>query len=339
MMQVLVADDSAVTLKMIAGGLKRSGYEVMTAKDGRQALKALRNSTCQLVVSDWQMPHMTGIELCKAVRSEDLGRYIYVILLTSNDQPQDVLEGLEAGADDFVTKPFNPPEIAMRLATGVRLLTLESTEMTIFAMARLAESRDPETGAHLERVRSYCRILAEQLREHPKHREVVDREYIRLIYLTSPLHDIGKVAIPDCVLLKAGRLSNDEFEIMKNHALCGAATLEAAIDKFPNAGFLRMAHDITLTHHEKYDGTGYPNALKGDDIPLCGRIVALADVYDAVTSKRVYKEAFTHAVTRSVIVEGRSAHFDPDIVDAFLTAEQSFLDVREQFAKQDALAA
>ena len=338
-MQVLIADDEAVTRTMLQGTLARAGYDVVAVEDGAQALSALRESACQLVISDWEMPRLSGIDLCCAVRGGGFGRYIYVIMLTSHDRPQDVLDGLSAGADDFVTKPFNPPEIVCRLRAAERLLTLETAEMTIFAMARLAESRDPETGAHLERVRTYCQVLAEHLRTTPAYRDTIDDEYVRLIYQTSPLHDIGKVAIPDCVLLKAARLTDEEFQIMKTHAEHGATTLEAAMTKFPNARFLRMARDIALTHHEKHNGTGYPTGLAGDDIPLCGRIVALADVYDALTSRRVYKEAFTHTVARAIIVADRGKHFAPDVVDAFLAIEKRFVAIRRCYADRDATAA
>jgi putative two-component system response regulator len=324
---------------MLQQTLIKAGYETIVVSDGLEALNALRNGDCQLVISDWEMPNMTGLELCRAVRGGDFSRYIYIIMLSSHDRPDDALDGLNAGADDFVTKPFNPPELICRIRTGERLLMLETAEMTIFAMAKLAESRDPETGAHLERVRSYCRALAEHLRQTPKYRDRIDDEYVRLIYQTSPLHDIGKVAIPDCVLLKAGRLDEQEFEMMKAHAACGAATLEAAMARYPNARFLKMARDIALTHHEKWNGSGYPNGLAGEDIPLCGRLVALADVYDALTSRRVYKEAFTHATARSIILEDRGGHFDPDVVDAFLASERLFLDIRQRYADYQTMAA
>ena len=203
-----------------------------------------------------------------------------------------------------------------------------SAEVTIFSLARLAESRDFETGAHLERVRSYCRVLAEHLRQTEKYRNTIDDEYVRLLYQTSPLHDIGKVAIPDCILLKPGRLTEEEFAIMENHALAGAQTLEAAIEQYPHAAFLRMARDIALTHHEKHDGRGYPHGRAGTDIPLCGRIVALADVYDALTSKRVYKGAYNHAIARKIILDDIGRHFDPDVVEAFVACEDRFVAIR-----------
>jgi putative two-component system response regulator len=157
----------------------------------------------------------------------------------------------------------------------------------------------------------------------------------QLIYLTSPLHDIGKVGVPDAVLLKPGRLSNDEFEIMKTHAALGAETLDAALKRYPSARFLKIARDIAATHHERWDGTGYPAGLSGPQIPLCGRIVSLADVYDALASKRSYKNAFSHQVARSIILEGSNTHFDPDVVDAFLQIEHEFLSIRERFSGEE----
>jgi len=215
----------------------------------------------------------------------------------------------------------------------------ETRDVVIFAMARLAESRDPETGAHIERVQSYCQALAEQLAASGQHQSLIDAEFIHLMYRTSPLHDIGKVGIPDDVLLKPGRLSDREFEIMKTHPTIGAETLEAAMARFPNTRFLQMARDIAMTHHERFDGTGYPSGLKGEDIPLCGRIVALADVYDALTSRRVYKAAFTHHVARGIIVRESGKQFDPAIVAAFLAIEDKFEAIYKRFGISSSVAA
>lgn len=310
--------------------------------NGREALDAIHEESYRLVITDWEMPEMDGIELCKAIRAGNFSGYVYIILLTSRDSPQETVEGLSAGADDFIVKPFNPGELIARVRSGERVLSLETREVAIFALAKLAESRDPETGAHLERVRSFARVLTQELSKHEKFRNELDAEFIRLIFLTSPLHDIGKVGIPDGVLLKPGRLSDEEFDIMKTHTVIGATTLSAALSKFPEAKFLRMARDIALTHHERFDGTGYPNGLVGEDIPLCGRIVALADVYDALTSKRVYKEAFMHSLARSIILEESGSHFDPNVVDAFLACEQEFIKIRERYresAPEPAVAA
>jgi putative two-component system response regulator len=207
--------------------------------------------------------------------------------------------------------------------------------VTIFSLAKLAESRDTETGAHLERMRAYCQVLADQLSLEEKYRDQVDGDYVQLIYMTSPLHDIGKVGIPDKILLKAGPLTPDEFEIMKQHTVIGSKTLDAAARAHPEAKFLCMARDIARSHHERFDGTGYPDGLAGEDIPLCGRIVALADVYDALTTKRVYKPAFTHEKSRTIILDEMGGHFDPDIVRAFLQNEDHFVEILQHFAARE----
>ncbi|MEM6561552.1 MAG: HD domain-containing phosphohydrolase, partial [Planctomycetota bacterium] len=208
-----------------------------------------------------------------------------------------------------------------------------AAHLTIFSLARLAEARDHETGAHLERVRTYCRLLATQLAEAGQFTDEIDDGFIELIYQTSPLHDIGKVAVPDCVLLKPGRLDEGEFAIMQTHAEAGAETLNAALSENPDAEFLRMARDIALTHHERFDGKGYPQGLRGGDIPLCGRITAVADVYDALTSKRVYKGRFSHDIAQKMIIEERGRHFDPRVVDAFHACAAAFDNVRREHAE------
>ena len=259
-MQILIVDDNRIALAVSWNALEKSGHEVVSATDGQQALAILRGGQCGLVISDWEMPQMNGIELCRAIRSEDLLGYVYVMLLTSHNLPGGEGGGsvTAPGADDFISKPFDPAELLARVQTAERILSLETRDVAIFALARLAESRDPETGAHLERVRSYSRVLAQHLSGVEKFRTQINGEFIRLIYLTSPLHDIGKVGIPDCVLLKPGRLNDEEFEIMKTHAALGAQTLDAALRRFPNVKFLQMGRDIAASHHERFDGTGYP---------------------------------------------------------------------------------
>ncbi len=291
-----------------------------------------------MVVSDWCMPEMTGLELCRQIRQRRSGTYVYIIMLTSNSRTKDVVEGLNAGADDYITKPFQPEELQVRLRVGERVLSLESRDLTIFALAKLAESRDPDTGAHLERMREYCRTMAEEIVRTPNLSEDVDGDFVHMIYLTSPLHDIGKVGIPDQVLLKPGPLTDEEMEIMKRHTVIGGETLDVLATAHPEAKFLWLARDIAWTHHEHYDGHGYPRGLSGRNIPLCGRILALADVYDALTSKRVYKEAFSHETAKAMILEGRGTHFDPQIIDAFLRREQDFLRLKEALAEPLQLA-
>jgi len=330
-MRILIVDDDPIALELLRDTLVDAEHEVFTAVDGRDGLAVLLRENCQVVISDWEMPRLDGLGLCDAIRRGGLESYVYVILLTVHNATAERVRGLSAGADDFMSKPFEPQELLARIQAADRILSLETRDVAIFALAKLAESRDPETGAHLERVMNYCRALAQQLPAMGHFTDEIDAEYLRLLYTTSPLHDIGKVGIPDSVLLKPGRLSDREFEIMKTHAALGAQTLDAALARFPRTRFLRMARDIAATHHEHYDGSGYPAGLKGDEIPLCGRIVALADVYDALTSKRIYKDAFCHDIAKGIIVKESGNQFDPRVVEAFLAAESSFISIRDRF--------
>ena len=326
-MNVLVVDDDPVAVELLVCALEAGGHAPVIATNGLEALEVLRRGACRVVISDWQMPGMDGLELCRAIRSGEVDRYVYVILLTAREGKSHLVSALSAGADEFISKPFDPEELTVRLATAERILSLETRDLTIFALAKLAESRDPETGAHLERVRGYSALLARELALRPEYADQITPAYVRMIYLTSPLHDIGKVAIPDHVLLKPGRLDDREFAIMKTHTTEGAATLELAMRQYPDAAFLRMARDIAACHHERFDGEGHPAGLAGADIPLSARIFSVADVYDALVSKRVYKAAYSHDVARSIIVQGSGTQFDADIVDAFLRCEQSFVDI------------
>jgi putative two-component system response regulator len=329
-MRVLVVEDDPDALDMIEHALVCFDYEVATARDGLEAQEMVRRGHYRLIISDWEMPGMTGVELCRYVRQRASSEYTYFILLTMRTGKHNIIDGLRAGADEFLSKPFDPAELEMRLRVAERILSLESRDVVIFSLAKLAEARDTDTGAHLERIREYCLALAQHLARQGKYQGVLDGDYIQLLYLTSPLHDIGKVGIPDNVLLKPGRLTPEEFEVMKQHVLIGGRTLDAAVHAHPGAKYLQVARDIAFTHHEKFDGTGYPYQLQGDDIPLCGRIVALSDVYDALTTRRVYKPAYSHEMAKSIIIEGRGKHFDPDIVDAFLETESQFLAIKDR---------
>jgi putative two-component system response regulator len=333
-MRVLIVEDDRDALDLLENALEHFGYEVTTARDGLEALAEIRSGQFQLVVSDWEMPGLSGVELCREVRRCVSVSYTYFILLTARRGMDHLVEGLRAGADEFLTKPVDPDELKLRLDVAERILSLESRDLVIFSLAKLAEARDPETGAHLERIREYCRVLGRQLCEWGRHGDLVDGAYVHLLYITSPLHDIGKVGIPDAVLLKPGKLTPEEFEVMKQHAVIGGTTLSAAAAAHPRAMYLQMARDIAITHHEKWDGSGYPNGLRGEEIPLCGRIVALADVYDALTTARVYKPAFSHEKAKGIILEGRGKHFDPEIVEAFLANEQVFIEIRRQLGSE-----
>lgn len=330
-MRILIVEDDVICAETLLCFLRELGYDVVVASNGREAFELLCDNDCRIVISDWEMPEMSGIQLCRRIRQRPFGPYVYVILLTCHGGEDNLVAGLNAGADDFLTKPFSPDELRTRLRAAERIVTLENRDLLVFALAKLAESRDPETGAHLERMREYSRILADQLWRHGKYRDQIDADYVRTVYQTSPLHDIGKVGVPDHVLLKPGRLTEEEFELMKLHTVIGGQTLDAALQAQPHADYLRLARDIAWSHHERYDGEGYPRGLAGEDIPLCGRIVALADVYDALTTKRVYKPAFSHEKARTIILEGRGTQFDPEVVDAFLLREQDFIAVKNAF--------
>ncbi len=320
-MRVLVVEDDCVSAEFLSDSLSCFGYDVTTVDNGRQAFELLRSGEFRMVVSDWEMPEMSGDELCRQIRARKWNGYIYIMLVTYFDGIDRVVEGLRAGADDFLSKPYHPDELRVRLRTAERILSLESRDVLLFALAKLTESRDNDTGMHLDRIREYCRILAQELSSWDSYRDEIDGEYIQLLYLTSPLHDIGKVGIPDSVLLKPGPLTPDEFEVMKQHTTIGGQTLQAVTQAHPEARYLAMARDIAYTHHERFDGGGYPFGLCAKEIPLCGRVTALADVYDALTSRRVYKAKMSHSEAREVILEGSGTHFDPDIVQAFLKRE------------------
>jgi len=334
-MRVLVTDDDVISAEMLKNTLEKYDYHVTLAHSGGEAFAHLRSGNFHIVISDWEMPGMSGLQLCRQIRKRSWSSYIYFILLTSYSGVDKAVRGLEAGADDFLTKPFHPEEIKVRLKTAERILNLESRDLTIFALAKLAESRDTETGAHLERMREYCRVLSRELTNTQKYRNDIDGDYVQLLYFTSPLHDIGKVGIPDNVLLKPGRLTPEEFQVMQQHTVIGGNTLVAAANAHPQAQFLRMARDIAFTHHERFDGTGYPYELSGSQIPLCGRITAVADVYDALTSKRVYKAEYSHETAKEIITEGRGNHFDPFLVDVFLACEEQFIEIRQRFQDSD----
>lgn len=331
-MKILVVEDSQTDAMVVQFALQTQGHDVRMAASGEEALDILRKENFPVIVTDWELPGINGPELCQTIRNRVSHQYTYMVILTSRDRKQSLVDGLGAGADDFLTKPFEPQELFCRIRIAERLLALQGRDVLIFSLAKLAESRDPETGEHLERIREYCRILTEELARHRRFELAIDADFASSIFMTSPLHDIGKVGIPDSILLKPGKLTAEEYEEMKLHTLIGGETLEAAARAHPDHGYLLMARDIALTHHERYDGAGYPYGLKGNEIPLCGRIVAVADVYDALTTRRVYKEAFSHEVATRTIVKSAGTQFDPWVVDAFLLCAEAFNQVRQKMA-------
>ena len=330
-MKILIADDELVSRKKMERLLNSLGHETLAAADGREAWRIWNDERTRMVITDWVMPGMDGIEFCRKIRRAEGSQYTYIIMVTSKSNIQDIVTGIDGGADDFISKPFVREELLVRIRAGERLLGIETRDIVIFSMAKLAESRDPETGFHLERIQYYSKTLAEAMARSDNPPDEIDRLFIDNIFHTSPLHDIGKIGTPDYVLLKPGRLDDKEFEIMKRHSRIGYETLNDALMRYPKADYLKMSAEIALSHHEKYDGSGYPEGLKGKAIPLAARIVALADVYDALVSKRVYKNAYLHDMAKAVILQGTGSHFDPMVIDAFLTCEKSFVEISERF--------
>lgn len=331
-MKILVVDDKVTSLKTLEIYAKKLGHEVLTAKDGQEGWNIWNSERPRIVVTDWVMPNMNGLELCSAIRNHEDEDYTYIVMVTAQDDINEVILGMKAGADDYITKPVNKEEFYFRLKAGERVVNLQDKVIVIFSLAKLAESRDQETGAHLERIQYFSKTLAETLLDESTAPSELNLRYVNNIFITSPLHDIGKVGIPDHILLKPGRLSTEEFDIIKTHTLIGYETLNEALQKSPKAEYLRMSAEIALLHHEKYDGSGYPNGLHGNEIPLSARIVALADVYDALTSKRVYKEAMSHEEAYTIIQKEKGSHFDPLVVDAFDQCAGEFIAIKERFS-------
>ena len=331
-MRILIVDDDEISVDLLTHALTQAGHEVVAARNGEKAASILFSRSFRMVITDWMMPGMNGLELCRLIRSRSFRQYVFIIMLTQRNDTRDIIEGLEAGADEFLQKPIDPTELSLRVKIGERILSAEYHQVAVYALAKLAESRDPETGLHLDRIMEYSKILAVTLSRQRKFAGILSCEEIENIYFTSIFHDIGKVGIPDTILLKPGPLDAAEFEIMKSHTIVGGKTLGQALAQYPEAPFLEIARNIAFWHHERFDGTGYPHGLAGEDIPLCARIVALADVYDALTTKRPYKKAFSHEAAREIILEKRGRHFDPDVVDAFIEADAAFAEVSVRLA-------
>ncbi len=331
--KVLVTDDDMVQRLIFRTSLEDDGYDVREAENGADALEKLsQEPDIRLLLTDLAMPKMDGYHLIRAVRKDEL-RYTYIIVLTSMDDRDSLLTALSAGADDFLTKPVFPDELKFRLRGGIRLLKLESQELLIFSMAKLAEYRSEETGFHLERVAQYTRLFARDIsKNHPElglSLSMADE-----IAMVSALHDVGKVAISDNILKKPGRLTSQEREIMETHTTIGGKMLRE-IYSGTGSLYLWLAYEIAMYHHERWDGKGYPAGLSGEDIPISARMMALSDVYDALISKRCYKDPIPHEKAKAMILEERERHFDPKVVDAFLRQEKECLAVCERFRNRE----
>ena len=352
---LLVVDDTPDNLALMSALLK-DRYRVKVANNGERALRIAAETPPDLILLDIMMPGIDGYEVCRQLKASGATSEVPVIFLTAKAEIEDETHGLELGAVDYITKPISPPILLARVHTHLQLkgaadflrdksAFLEQEvakrtrevqaiqDVTIMVLASLAETRDNDTGNHIRRTQLYVRALALQLRSHPRFSASLTERTIEMLFKSAPLHDIGKVGIPDHILLKPGRLTPEEFEIMKTHTTLGRDAIVQAEQRLDmKVEFLNFAKEIAYSHQEKWDGSGYPLGLAGDAIPVSARLMALADVYDALINKRIYKEAIGHEEACSIIAEGRGAHFDPDMVDAFLAIEGEMREIARRCA-------
>ncbi len=356
---ILVVDDTPDNLALIFA-LLNPYYKVKIANSGEKALQLItQGERPDLILLDIMMPGMDGYQVLSHIKAMQDAELLPVIFLTAMNSNEDEEKGLQLGAVDYITKPISPPLLLARIKTHLQLKTqsdwlrdqnayldnevklrtaevMAIQDVTILAMASLAETRDNETGNHIRRTQNYVKALALQLQQHPRFSRYLTDQQIEILYKSAPLHDIGKVGIPDRILLKPGKFTPDEFEIMKTHAMLGYKAIAHAEQQLSTpVDFLSCAKEIALSHQEKWDGSGYPHALKGDEIPVSARLMAVADVYDALISRRVYKEGMPHEKAVSIIREGRGQHFDPDITDAFLAIHEEFYAIAIRFGDSD----
>lgn len=353
---ILIVDDSPENLSVL-NELLQDRYRVRAATSGEKALRVVGTKPKpDLILLDVMMPGMDGYEVFKRLRADAATGDIPVIFVTAMDSAEAEIRGLDVGAVDYIAKPIVPPILMARVNIQLELKqardwlkdhnsylegelkrrlheNLIVQDVSIHALAHLAEIRDPETGNHLRRTQGYVRALANQLREHPRFAAFLTPRNIDLLVKSAPLHDIGKVGIPDHILLKPGKLTPAEWEIMKTHSQLGSDAIEfAERDVERPVDFLVLAKEIARHHHERWDGSGYPDGLAGERIPISARLMALADVFDALTSVRVYKPPMSYEQARTIILEGRGSHFDPDVTDAFAATFDEFCAVAKAYS-------
>lgn len=359
---ILIVDDTPDNLTLMNNLLKEL-YQVRVANNGQRAIEiAASPAPPDLILLDIMMPEMDGYEVCRRLKSDLHTKEIPIIFLTAKASIQDEEKGLQTGAVDYITKPISPPIVLARVKTHLALkesadilrnqnVLLEQEvakrtaeiraiqDVTILAMTSLAETRDTDTGNHIERTKYYVKALACKLRQNPHYSTYLTDSFIENLVKAAPLHDIGKVGIPDHILLKPGHLTPDEFDIMKQHTLIGKQAIEKAEQKLGlKLDFLKLAKEMIYCHQEKWDGTGYPEGLSQNAIPLSARLMALADVYDALTTRRVYKTAIPHEEAAAIIVREKGHHFDPDLVDAFEQIQAQFKEIAARYTDYAELA-
>lgn len=350
---VLVVDDAPENLRLLAAVLKRGGLVPRPVTSGKLAIEAAIVDPPALMLLDVRMPEMSGLEVCRWFKNDERLREIPIVFISGLQDTEDKVEAFRIGGVDYITKPFQDQEVIARIKTHLRLRELQreirdynrkleqrvseqveaisaAQTATIFALAKLAEARDDDTGQHIERVQVFSRLLAEKMREMKSHVSQLTAMFIDNLHHAACLHDIGKVAIPDAILRKPGKLTDEEFSAMKRHCALGADTLAVVQRRYPDNQFLRMGVDVARSHHESWDGSGYPDGLSGKAIPFSARIVALADFYDGLSSKRCYHPAHSHEDVCRMIVEASGTKFDPAVVAAFKAAEHEFRRIKEE---------
>ncbi len=355
---VLVVDDAPANLSLLAGLLNRH-YRVKLAASGAKALEIARRDRPDLILLDVTMPEMDGYEVCRRLKADPTTAVIPVLFLTAMSQVEDETKGFEVGAADFIHKPVSPPVVQARVRTHLQIKAYQDElidraewlerelarrlsqvdqlrEATLHVMISFAEFRDEETGHHVKRTQEYVRTLAKYFYEQGRHLDVLTPETIDHIARSAPLHDVGKVAIPDHILLKPGKHTEEERTIMRSHAVHGWEMLRRAAERLgEDADFLTYGMQIARSHHERWDGTGYPDGLKGEQIPLAARLMAVADVYDALISRRPYKIPFSHEEAVHLIDEGVGTHFDPEVVAAFHATIDQFQSIAHTWRDHD----
>ncbi len=329
-MHILLVEPDRTQALRFEQQLVTAGHAVTTATRAFEALDLLRTSEVQMVVADQSLADLDTDDLVRIARKMGIAHYIYIMALVDSRDQDKINHVLAAGADDYIVKPVDPVELSLRVRNAERIVSIDTRDDAIVAMAKLAESRDSSTGRHVERVRLYSRELAQAMWEMGFYFGQINGTFVELIYRTAALHDLGKVAIPDSILLKPGKLTDIEFNSMKRHTLIGAETLASVVTESNRCKFLQMGREIALSHHERWDGKGYPSNLSGERIPLSARIVSVADVYDALTSARSYKQAYPHDEALRMIIEASGTQFDPLVVEAFAAIESTVNRIRQR---------
>ncbi|MBP2663462.1 MAG: response regulator containing a CheY-like receiver domain and an domain [Firmicutes bacterium] len=339
--EILIVDDNQANLEMLSVMFRELAYKVRVASSGAFALQIIQRSVPDLIILDVNLSDMDGYEICKKLKASAEWESIPVIFISASTELFDMSEAFRVGGADYIKPPFSCAEVEARIGTQLRLhqsrkrleaIVNEKTRAIVkaqsalsFALTTMVESYDDETAQHLEHVQKISRLLALTLKTSSRYCADINDEFVKNIYRASVLHDIGKVGIPHTILHKLGELTFREFEVIKSHTTIGAKMLQAVCGYYPKNSFLHMGINIVRFHHEKWDGSGYPDGLAGENIPLAARIMAVADVYDAMRSKRCYKSACSHAKAREAIMQGIGTHFDPVIVRAFARIENKLV--------------